>query len=127
MRKVRFAESKPNYGKRGLDPVLEELSGNKLELAGLLLDGLIKEIGLSISSRLRRSRMTGLMEVTVMFMPYHIFRHLWVLMQGYGATAETSQNAKKINKSITLMIKNPETAEKIWSPGRFAGENYLKR
>ena len=35
--RVRFAESKPNYGMRDLDPVLEELTGNKLELVGPLL------------------------------------------------------------------------------------------
>ena len=34
LRKVRFAENKPNYGMRNLDPVLEELTGNKLELVG---------------------------------------------------------------------------------------------
>lgn len=65
---------------RGLGPVLKELTSNTLELVGPLLDGLVKEIGLSISSKLGRSQMTGLMAPIVMFMPYQIFRHLWVLM-----------------------------------------------
>ena len=30
---------------RDLDPVLEELTGNKLELVGPLVDGFLKEIG----------------------------------------------------------------------------------
>ena len=55
MKRVRFAESKPNYGMRDLDPVLEELTGNKLELIGPMLDGFIKEIGLSIHAKLGRS------------------------------------------------------------------------
>ena len=45
LRRVRFAENKPNYGMRDLDPVLEELTGNKLELVGPLVDGFLKEIG----------------------------------------------------------------------------------
>ena len=65
---------------RGLGPVLKELTSNTLELVGPLLDGLVKEIGLSISSKLGRSQMTGLMAPIVMFMPYQIFRNLWVLM-----------------------------------------------
>lgn len=48
MKDVRFAESKPNYGMQGLDPVLEELTGNKLELVGPMLDSYIKELGFKI-------------------------------------------------------------------------------
>ena len=54
LRRVRFAENKPNYGMRDLDPVLEELTGNKLELVGPLVDGFLKEIGLSINAVLWR-------------------------------------------------------------------------
>ena len=82
MKMVRFAEGKPNYGMRDLDPVLEELTGNKLELVGPMLDGFIREIGLSMAAKLSRSRMTGLMSPSVLFMPFPIFRHLWVLVQG---------------------------------------------
>ena len=46
MKRVCFAESKPNYGMRELDPVLEELMRNKLELIGPMLDGFIIEIRL---------------------------------------------------------------------------------
>ena len=123
MKMVRFAASKPDYGMRDLDPVLEELTGNKLELVGPLLDGYIREIGLSIYAKLGRSRMTGLMAPVVLFMPFQIFKHLWVLVQGYRGSAETSKNAEKIKLTIT----RPDTAEKIWSPARFAGENFLKK
>ena len=34
MRMVRFADENPNYGMRQLDPVLEGLTGNKLEIVG---------------------------------------------------------------------------------------------
>ena len=122
LKMVRFAETKPDYGMRDLDPVLEEITGNKLEIVGPLVDGFIKEIGLSIYSKLGRSRMTGLMPPVVLFMPFAIFKHLWVLMQGYGGSAE-NKNAEK----ITLTITKADTAEKIWSPGRFDGENFLKK
>ena len=89
MKRVRFPESKPNYGMRELDPILEELTGNKLELIGPMLDGFIQEIGLSIHAKLGRSRMTGLMAPVVLFMPFQIFRHLWVLVQGYGGNIES--------------------------------------
>lgn len=75
MKLVRFAEDKPNYGMRNLDPVLEELTGNKLEVVGLMLDGFIREIGSGMSSKRGRSRMTGLMTPFVLFMPFQIFKH----------------------------------------------------
>ena len=70
LRRVRFTENNPNYGMRDLDPVLEELTGNKLELVGPLVDAFLKEIGLSINAKLARSRMTGLMAPITLFMPY---------------------------------------------------------
>ena len=123
MKRVRFPESKPNYGMRELDPILEELTGNKLELIGPMLDGFIQEIGLSIHAKLGRSRMTGLMAPVVLFMPFQIFKHLWVLVQGYGGNIESSKKGEK----ITLTITRPDTAEKIWLPPRFSGENFLKK
>ena len=110
MKRVCFAESKLNYGMRELNPVLEELSGNKLELIGPMLDGFIQEIGLSIHAKLGRLRMTGLMAPIVLFMPLQIFRHLWVLVQGYGGNIESSKKGEK----IMLTITQPDTAEKIW-------------
>ena len=120
---VRFARDKPNYGMRNLDPVLEELTGNKLELVGPMLDGFIREIGSGMSAKLGRSRMTGLMTPFVLFMPFQIFKHLWVIVQGYGGNAETSKKGEK----ITLTISTPQTAAKIWSPARFSGENFLAK
>ena len=78
---VRFAEEKRNYGMRDLDPVLEELTGSKLELVGSILDGFVREIGVSISSKHGRSRMTWLMSPVVPFMPFQVFKHLWVLVR----------------------------------------------
>ena len=57
---------------RDLDPVLEELTGNKLEPAGPLVNGFLKEIGLSIDAKLARTRMTDLMAPIIVFMPFQI-------------------------------------------------------
>ena len=123
VKSVRFADVKPNYGMRNLDPVLEDLTGNKLELVGPILDGFLKEIGHLISAKLGRSRMTGLVSPVVLFMPYAIFKHLWVLVQGYGGIVETARKGEK----ITLKISKAETASKIWSPARFSGENFFAK
>ena len=50
MRMVRFADENPNYGMQQLDPVLEGLAGNKLEIVGPILDGFLKEIGSRMSA-----------------------------------------------------------------------------
>jgi hypothetical protein len=38
IKSVRKAKRKPNYGMSNMDPQLEELVGNKLELVGPLID-----------------------------------------------------------------------------------------
>ena len=78
-----------------LDPVLEELLGNKLELIGPILDGFKKEVRLSIHAKFGRSRMTGLMALVVLFMPFQIFRHLWVLVQGYRGALKPQRKERK--------------------------------
>ena len=120
---VRFAEDKQNYGMRNLDPVLEKLTGNKLELVAPMLDGFIREIGNQMSANLGRPRMTGLMTPFELFMPFQIFKQLWAIVQGYGGNAETSKDGER----VTLKISRPQTAAKIWCPARFSGENFLAR
>ena len=44
------------------------------------------------------------------------------MKQGYGGSAE-NKNAE----IITLTITKADKAEKIWSSGRFDGENFLKK
>jgi len=123
MKLVRFCEGKPNYGMQNLDPVLEEITGNKLELVGPLMDGYLKEVGIAMSAKLSRSRMTGLMSPVVLFIPYAIFRHLWVLGSGYGGDVEVIKKGEQIK----LLVSKAETAAKLWSPARFSGQNYLTK
>ena len=72
LRKVRFTENKPYQGVKDLDPILEQFTGNKLELVGPQLDSSLNEIGLSINVKLSCSRVTGLMVPIILFMPFQI-------------------------------------------------------
>ena len=121
LKMIHFAKSKPNYGMQNLDFVVEELTGNKLELAGPIVDGYLREIALLMSSKLTRSRRTGLMSPIVLFIPYQIFRHVWVLVSVYGGNSLTTRNGEQ----VSLTLEKEETAEKLWSPARFSGENFL--
>ena len=123
LKMVRFAKSKPNYGMQNLDFVIEELTGNKLELAGPIVDGYLREIALLMSSKLTRSRRTGLMSPIVLFIPYQIFRHVWVLVSVYGGNSVTTRNGEE----ISLTLEKEETAGKLWSPARFSGKNFLSK
>ena len=80
--------------------MLEELTGNKLEIVGPLVDGFPKEIVFSINAKLARSKMTDLMAPIILFMPFQIFKHIWVLVQGYGGSAETTKNGEKITLNL---------------------------
>lgn len=82
---------------RDLDPVLDELTGNKLELVDLLLDEFLKEISILIHAKLGRSRMTGLMAPIMLFMPFQFIKHPWVLTQGY----EGSVNNQKCRENYS--------------------------
>lgn len=62
LKKVREAERKPNYRMGNLDGLLEKVFGNKIELAGSLIDdSYLKQLGLSMKNKLCRSKSTGLM------------------------------------------------------------------
>ena len=53
---------------------------------------------------------------------FQIFRHRWVLVQSYGGNIESSKKGEKITT-----ITRPNIAEKIWSPAKFSGENFLTK
>ena len=53
---------------------------------------------------------------------FQIFRHRWVLVQSYGGNIESSKKGEKITT-----ITRPDIAEKIWSPAKFSGENFLTK
>lgn len=118
---VHAAKRTPNYGMRDLDGVLEERSQNKLEIVGPVVDSFLKHMGTVIYSKLSRSKNTGLMPPFNVFVPWEIFRHIFVLVMGYGGNNKTSQ------RSIELTIDKHKTAKKVLSPVRMGGNNCLKK
>lgn len=112
---------KPNYGMQHLDPALEEITGNKLELVGPMLDSYLHKIGKSMASKLTHSKATGLVSLIPLFMPYSLFKHVWVLVSGYGGDMKTEK------EKITLRIEKQSIASAIWSAARFSGENLLAK
>ena len=115
-------QKKPNYGMGNMDPVLEELTGNKLELVGPMLDSYLREIGQSMCNKLTRSKATGLMSPISLFIPYAMFKHLWVLAVGYQGDMSVDNKG-----NITLLISRRKTATSIWSVARFSGQNFMSK
>ena len=68
-----------------LDGELEKVVGNRLLLAGPLVDSFLYEIGKSVYEKLRRSHLTGLAPPITTFMPIQVFNFLSTLCVGYGA------------------------------------------
>ncbi|XP_068748545.1 uncharacterized protein [Montipora capricornis] len=116
---VRKAENKPNYGMAQMDGQLEEVIGNKLELAGPLIDSYLKEIGKCMASKLNRSKATGLVNPVVLFFPWAVFRHVLTLVRGYSGDVTLTHSR------LSITITERRSLVKLFSPSRFSGENFI--
>ncbi|KAK2559083.1 hypothetical protein P5673_018728 [Acropora cervicornis] len=92
---VRGATGKPDYGMLNMDNQLEEVIGNKLELVGLVIDSYLFELGKTLTSKLSRSKATGLVNPVFLFFPWAIFRHLLTLCRGYSSEVNTTRDGRK--------------------------------
>ena len=86
-----------------------------------MVDSVRNHLGLSIYSKLSRSKNTGLMPPINTFVPWAVFRHLCNLTVGYGG------NMKSFTKKIELTIDRDKTARRVFSPVRINGTNCLKK
>ena len=75
---------------------------NKIELVGPVVDSYVKHMGNLIYSKLARSKNTGLMSPITLFIPCSIFRHICVLMVGYGG----DMNMTTLKIVLTLSSNN---------------------
>ena len=103
LKAVRRAEGKPNYGMLNMDGLLEEVVGNKLELAGPMIDGYLLELGKSMKSMLTRSKRTGLVNPVSLFIPWMVFRHVLTLVRGYSGDVYTKHDGSKHAVTLTRM------------------------
>ena len=120
---IRRARRRPNYGMGNMNSGLEEVCGNKLELTGPLIDSYLLEIGNQVSAKLTRSKATSLASPVILFVPWPVFRLITVLFRGYGAEVTFDNRKSKVISTFNLL----ETAEKIFSPARFEGQDVLRK
>ena len=64
---VRSAKNKPNYGMGQMDSLHEEVCGNKLELAGPVIDSYLRQLRESLKHKHTHSKATGLTNRTILF------------------------------------------------------------
>ena len=115
-------KERPMYGMGNMDRKHEEIVGLKIELVGPLIDTYLKEIATSIYHKLSRSKATGLMAPVKLFLPWAIYRHILVLSTGYGGDFKADQK----RQLLTVSFSSHQGLSKVFSPARFAGENFLK-
>lgn len=121
-KRVRKAKNKPDYGMGLMDSLLEEVVGNKIELAGPLVDYYLRQIGQNFRNKLCRSKATGMIRPSAIAIPWLIFRHILVLIRGYGGNVQTNSKGSKV-KHVTIQCMT--AAEKLFAPERFSGESVL--
>ena len=119
---VRRARRRPNYGLGSMNSGLEEICGNKLELSGPLVDSYLNEMGREICSKLSHSKATSLASPVILFIPWPIHRHITVLFRGYGGEVKFDKKSK-----VTSTLTTMESVEKVFSPARFEGEDFLRK
>ena len=117
---IRRARRRPNYGMGNMNSGLEEICGKKLELTGPLIDSYRLEIGNQVSAKLTRSKATS---PVILFVPWPVFRHITVLFRGYGTEVTFDNRKSKVISTFNLL----ETAEKIFSPAHFEGQDVLRK
>ena len=88
-----------------------------------LIDSYLLEIGNQVSVKLTRSKATSLASPVILFVPWPVFRHITVLFRGYGAEVTFDNWKAKVISTFNLL----ETAEKIFSPARFEGQDVLRK
>lgn len=126
----RTMTTTPDYSMNGvLDRELERTLGNRVVLAGPMVDTYLKEIGCLMSSRLSRSKVTGICGPVTIMIPWQIFRTMMGVIIGYKADTKYISGKKKgcTTEKQVFFIDKQETAEKLWSPRRFDGTNYLTK
>ena len=83
---------------------------NKIELVGPVVDSYVKHMGNLIYSKLERTKNTGLMSPITIFIPWSIFRHICVLVVGYGGDMKTT------TRKIVLTLSSNNSAKTVFSP-----------
>jgi hypothetical protein len=117
------AISQKNYGGDDMDGKTEKLFGNRLVLAGPMIDGYLKEIGSAMLRKLVRSKLTGLAPPVTMYIPWGVMKLIAGLCTCYGSDIKPVEGRKKGKGKLLLFV------ESIWKPSSknpHGGFYYLK-
>ncbi|KAI8493362.1 hypothetical protein Bbelb_287590 [Branchiostoma belcheri] len=114
-------------GTASMSADIEAAVGFNLTLVGPLVDHYIMQLGQGMSRRLRPRFHTGLAVFSIN-VPPTLWRHLEALLTGYGGTATRQYCVSRAGlRSVRVTIPDIATAQRIWSPARRDGTNYLCR
>ena len=109
---------------------IERVVGSRFLLAGEMGDQFLQEIGKAIMEKLSRSKSTGELQATSLFVPPRVMLSIEGICIGCGVKSviRVPGKAKKDPpKKIRLFIDSEEVARKVFEPARFDGTNYLAK
>lgn len=124
---VKVMKSELDFSCDGeLDNHIEKTIGNRLILSGPLVDSYLEEMGKRIYSKLTRSKLTGLVPPITFFLPWEIMSKIAAYFVSYGSDIKNIAKGEK-NDKLIIFCEKLSSAEKIFSPSRFDGTNYLRK
>ena len=116
-----------DYGGEDMEAGPEQFYGNRLALAGPMIDGYLKQIGKIFKRKLSRGNHTGLAPPETMYIPWGIMKYLCGLSKRYGCEIKPITNSNKKKGKLVLTCNRVSTANKLFDTSRFNGENFLAK
>ena len=123
--------SKIDYSMEGeLDGKIEQNIGNRVVLAGPLVDDKLLEIAKAMKAKLTRGRLTGLAPPMNIKVPWQIMKFIVSMATSYGVQFKVINHPSKTKRQQQIMERivmfiEEGTSEKLFNPARFDGTNYL--
>ena len=118
-----------DYSARGrLNGEGERIIGSRMYLAGEMIDQFMQEVGKGIACKLSRSKATGELQGTSLFVPPRVMMSieaLCVLCGVRDVIRIPGKTKKSTPKKMRFFIDTEEVAKKVFEPARFDGTNYL--
>ena len=113
-----------------LDGKIEQNIGNRVVLAGPLVDDKLLEIAKAMKAKLTRGRLTGLAPPMNIKVPWQIMKFIVSMATSYGAQFKVINHPSKTKRQQQIMERivmfiEEGTIEKLFNPARFDGTNYL--
>ena len=118
-----------NEGELG-HPEVERVIGAKRWIGGQEIDQYLRQVGRGIENKLSRSKATGEIEATSLFVTTMAMSGIEAICVGCGVQDVKRIKGKAKNdplKKMRFFIDTEEVASKVFGPSRFDGTNYLAK